>query len=813
MSGALGCNSGGARGGPSQSMFAVGGPSGVTLDARLLLVAVDGREPALAAMRAELDTMGTPYAVVTTSGGAVTAAALSDGPGHGLYDGIVLVACGAGAGPDAASVAALDAYAAGFGVRSACLFARADPAFGLGVGTSVDTGAAPLGLQITPAGNDVFGWYTAATAPVVVSRVAAMLSPATDAATTPLLTDDAGDAAVAVHRFADGRELLFLTFDQAPGLAHSSQLLCGVASWLSHGVFIGEKRAYFSAQPDDLFLGTIMDDGTLFRMSGDELRGAARWQQGVRSTAIGAGLRINFPFNGAEVNDSDGLTQAAREVGPQFLFVSHTLDHHRLDYASYDRMTAELTGNDAVMQKYAFGPFDRSSLVTPDISGLANAAVLQSALAFGVVRVVCDSSQPSCRGPVPNTGLQNPVAPTLFMIPRIATNLYANVSTPDEWIAHYNALNRATWGRDLPYGEIIEHESDNLLVHLLAGDIDPVMFHQANLRAYDGAHTLLTDLVDRLIAKYAALRVLPIVSLPMDEMGARMQDRAARDGAGVSGTIRPGQSITVRAAQAARVPVTGGGSADAELYGAVTISRVQIAAGGEVTLPLAGAWVAGADGATAIGAADAGVAIGTSGSGIGAMGTAGCACALAGGERAPAGESPLTWLAVVAAATVAAASRSRPGRRERAPLTFAAHRRQDEHDHGHHGVVPVGDGVVAAHQDGEREQPEAEGQRHPARPFVPDRQRAEVKQARPHDGVVEPIGWGVRPCVAGEEHPGCQNHDRDALPHRPGSSLEPMYPSVGGQAIHGSAARRRGEVELVLGDAASNDQRSMERIP
>ena len=131
-----------------------------------------------------------------------------------------------------------------------------------------------------------------------MSGVSAVLAPAADATTTPLLVDQAGDAAVAVHRFADGHELMLLSFDQAPGAAHSSQLLCGVASWVSRGVFIGEKRAYLTPQPDDLFIGTVMTDGSYFRMSGDDLRNVARWQSQVQATTAGGQLRITFPFVG-----------------------------------------------------------------------------------------------------------------------------------------------------------------------------------------------------------------------------------------------------------------------------------------------------------------------------------------------------------------------------------------------------------------------------------------------------------------------------------------------------------------------------------
>jgi hypothetical protein len=652
--GVVGC--GAAARGTSEVRAAVTASADLTIDARLLLVAVDGSEPALAAMRAELDQIGTPYTVVASSTAPITASALSDGAAHGLYAGIVRVACGAGAGPDAGSVAALDSYAAAFGVRSACLYAHADATLGLGAGTSVDTGAAPVTLQYTSDGQAVFGWY-ATSSPVQVSGVAAVLAPASDATTTPLLVDQAGDAAVAVHRFGDGRELMLLSFDQAPGAAHSAQLLCGVASWVARGVFIGEKRAYLTPQPDDLFIGTVMADGSYFRMSGDDLRNVARWQSQTQSGTAGAQLRVTFPFVGAEVSDSDDLTAAARDVGPQFFFTSHTFDHHRLDLATYDQMTQELTSNDGVMQKYAFGPYDRTSLITPDISGLGNAQVMQAALAWGIGRIVCDATQPSCPPAVPNAGLPNPVVPAMFMIPRLATNLYANVSTPDEWVSSYNFLNGATGGGNLTVDEILDRESTTMVAHLLAGDIYPLMFHQANLRAYDGTHTLMTDLIDRTITKYGALRVLPIVSLQLDEMGARLQDRAARDTAGVTGTIRPGRSITVGAAQAVRVPVTGAVGAGAESYGSVTISRVSLAAGAQVTLPLVGAGSSdgGGDGAgsgppSSQPQADTAAPGGTGG---------GCSCALAAGAHCN-GRWALALMALGLAGRVV---RKRPRRR------------------------------------------------------------------------------------------------------------------------------------------------------
>jgi len=446
--------------------------------------------------------------------------------------------------------------------------------------------------------------------------VPAALATPTDASTTPLLVDGAGHAAVAVRGFPDGRELLLLTFDQTLAAAHSRQLMPGVASWVCRGVFVGEKRAVFGAQADDVFIGTVLHDGTTFRLSGDDLRNAARWQAAARAGAAGSGLTLTLPFNGVEVRDDDPLTQAARDVGAQFAWVSHTFDHHRLTYADYARMTEELTDNDAVMMKYAFGPYDRASLVTPDVSGLMNAQAMHAAADWGIAQVVCDASYTGCNPPVANTGITIPVEPRLLMIPRIPTNLYANVSTPDDWVAMYNGLGAGGAAGPLGYDAMLDRESDALLPHLLAGDMTPWMFHQANLRAYDGTHTLLTDLMDRLLAKYAALRVLPVVTLTMSEVADRMRARNALGPAGLVATIGPGKNITLRATQAITVPVTGARGANAETYGSVVISMVDVPAGGAVTIPLAATAGGGAGAAT-----DGGVGASSGGGG--------CGCALA----------------------------------------------------------------------------------------------------------------------------------------------------------------------------------------
>jgi hypothetical protein len=175
------------------------------------------------------------------------------------------------------------------------------------------------------------------------------------------------------------------------------------------------------------------------------------------------------------------------------------------------------------------------------------------------------------------------------MVPRRPTNLFFNVSTPGEWVAEYNCIYRAFWGRDLTYQEILDRESQAMLFYLLKGDIDPLMFHQPNLRAYAGAtkpQSLLGDLLDMTIAKYEYLVNIPILNPTQNGIGTEMTRRRAYNGAGVTASLVPGQSITLTAQRAATVPVTGLNIPGAESYGGQFIAHIRLAAGQSITIPI-----------------------------------------------------------------------------------------------------------------------------------------------------------------------------------------------------------------------------------
>ena len=102
------------------------------------------------------------------------------------------------------------------------------------------------------------------------------------------------------------------------------------------------------------------------------------------------------------------------------------------------------------------------NLVNPGYTGLTTAAVMQAMFDVGIRYVVGDTSVQGYDNPSPNAGIYNPLQPQILMIPRRPTNLFYNVSTPDQWVAEYNDIYRSFWGRDLSYAEILDHESDVL---------------------------------------------------------------------------------------------------------------------------------------------------------------------------------------------------------------------------------------------------------------------------------------------------------------------------------------------------------------
>jgi len=632
-------------------------PADVSLDARLLIITADGTDPAFTAIVEGLQYLGTPFDVLNaTTDPALTADRLATG-NRGHYYGIFLdrgnLSTGTASAFSTAEWGVLTDYEARFQVRRVALYAYPEAIYGLApVGSPIDTTMGPLSLHCTASGAAVFA-DTNCISGITVVGAYAYPSMATGSTTVPVLVDGVGNILGATFTDAFAREYLALTFAQSPSLVHSLSLIHDLVRWVTRGVFLGERHVYLTSQIDDLFLAsdlypycsdcvdggtdgappggsapvsTIGDGGTVagltYRITELDLQALADWQAATRANPLTADLRFDWALNGFGSSASDPLTIRARALGATFKWISHTWDHALLDNISYTNALAEFTRNDTLVSALGLQPYDIRSLVTPSISGLDNPDAINAAFDAGIRFMVGDTSVAGWNNPTPNAGIYSSFQPQVLIIPRRPTNLFYNVSTPDKWQAEYNNIYRSYWGRDLSYSEVLDVESNILLQDLLRGANDPWMFHQANTRNYASGQSLITDLHDSLLAKYAAASKVPVVSDTMDVLGNRVAMRMTYDRSQAAGVIGPGAQITVSVVNAASVPVTGLCTPTAETYAGDTIAYLDLPAGGAATFPLGNcnAGAGGADGGVGSVDAGAGGAAGTGGAVNGGVG-------------------------------------------------------------------------------------------------------------------------------------------------------------------------------------------------
>lgn len=583
----------------------VGAPSGLpcAVDMRLLVISADGNESVLPAITETLRYMGTPFDLyIASHPDELTSSLLASGACHGRYQGLILTTGelgyfnGEGLWSSALSAsewATLRQYAATFRVRQATWYAYPQPQYGYNIGYAIDTALTPVTAAFTAEGAVVFSYLNTST-PLSIANAYTYLATPLGANVTPLLTTVDGHALALIHESPDGREHLSLTFDGNQHLLHSMTLGYGMVRWVTRGVFLGEHRAFMSPQVDDLLIhndqwkaatpcGTPFEStGFQHRLTADDLQALLTWQSGWQSLPVTRALRLTIAFNGygatKDAYTPDDLTPFVkrRRVKNAFHWVNHTFTHENLDHASAATTRDEIGENIRMAHKLRLPGFNPETLVTPDVSGLTNPTFLRIAFRMGIRYVVADTSRPGYSNPSPNTGLVNAYQPGIYMIPRYPNSLFFNVAAPEDWTAEYNCIYRNFWQRDLEYHDILDVESHRLLTYLLKGDANLWMFHQTNLDAYDGTHSLLGDLLDWTLAKYAAISRRPILSPPMHEIGELMQRRDAYNVSGARATWNVDGSVTIRVDRRAVVPVTGLATRRAERYGDDVITRVVV---------------------------------------------------------------------------------------------------------------------------------------------------------------------------------------------------------------------------------------------
>ena len=604
------------------------------VDLKLLILATTGDESGLGALRSFLDYQGTPYEVAKLAAGDKLPP-LQDGV-RGLYQGVILTLgnlgyCNPGcrSALDAQGWERLDGYMRDFGVRLVSYYTYPEPRYGMtAMGGVTTTDDRPLMAQFTPEAAAVFRELRLP-ASVRIANAFTYLAQATAGEgeiTRPLLRIGS-QVLAAIHEKPDGREYLALTFDNNPNLLHSLLLQHGLIDWVTRGVHLGWRKTWILPQVDDLFLpnylfeaakpecatsgGPSLDaNGEIpcrkLRIEGGDLEAVAAWQRAWRAKPQFEGVRVSLAYNGFGVkSDDDALLAAARRVRGDFLWVSHTYSHRHLDCyeASADgcRGASAAEGLNEVSENRAAGerfglPVDLPSLVTPQISGLHNEEFLHGAAQAGIRYLVSDTSRAEFVPEIPNTGQRSTHEPAIFLIPRRPTAIFYNAadgeparagSEPDEYNFLFGpkgqfrkADGQPFYAADQPYAEIVERESELTLKYLLRGEMYPLMFHQANLWRFQGNRTLLTDLLDRVLARFEGLSNLPVLTVEQSRLGQLLEERLDYWKAEVTGTVWPDDRVTISAKRGAVVPLTGVCEERCEDYGPFRVASVAVPEGG-----------------------------------------------------------------------------------------------------------------------------------------------------------------------------------------------------------------------------------------
>jgi len=574
--------------------------TGARIDAKLLVISADGKEADLTWIRQVADYTGVPYTLYIASAtpGGFVPSMLSDGNAHAYYQGIVLTTGSLGYFNGSSFVSGFSPvewqtlwdYQGRYKIRTLVGFVFPTADYGYGPPTGVDTTTAPIAATLPPAGAQIFRDVETAN-PLTISKAWTYLAAPVGTDTTVLMNDAQGHALALLRNYPDGRKVMSMTFDGNFFLVHSLALSYGAIRWVTGGLFVGERHAYVTPQIDDIFLDNDIYSATpkTYRITGTDWTALTTWQTQKHADPRTAQLLLHMAFNGQGTTGiyfPDTLTPAARLTQGQFPWINHTYTHENLDNASYAVAFNEIRRNQQTAVTMGFSHFDPATLVTPDISGLSSPEAMGAAYDAGIRYVVTDTSRAGMDNPTPQAGILNWVEPGILMIPRRPVNLFYNVSNPSEWTTEYNAIYHSFWGRDLTYTEILDTVSDVLVQYMLRGENDPWMFHQANLCAYDGIHSLLGDLLDRTIAKYRRVLVLPVKSPTMTELGHLVQSRMTYNDAGVAASFVPGSQLTLSSVNDTVVPVTGLCSPSGEVYNGECISYVPVTGGQSTSFTL-----------------------------------------------------------------------------------------------------------------------------------------------------------------------------------------------------------------------------------
>jgi hypothetical protein len=565
--------------------IALGDPT-LPVEAKLLVLSANGTEPELAAIKSVLRHRGVPFDVfVASTEPSLTSSRLRTSSGGGAYQGTILcsnsLSVSGTSQLSSSEWTVLADYEQEFAVRRAVLASNADPAMGWGSYSTQSTSSSSLSVTCSSAGRAVFRDVNCDVTQKISGGTVYLSTPASSSL-TPLLRDSAGHALAAIHTGSDGRESLLLLSRQDAGRVHSQQFLHGVLNWVTYGTWLGERRIDMGLQIDDIFLASDSYDGGTYRITAADWQANLDWQAWRRTQPSTPDFQMTMAYNGLRATDGDPLTEAIRATSEEWDWVTHTYNHHHLDDKDYAFALNEFVSNIEVAEDLPLLRFDPQSFVPPNISGLVNREVMQAAVDVGIRYAVTDTSKDGCDNPSPNMAFYNRLQPSMLLIPRRPGGIPYHVSSADEWLLYYNDTESGTY----TYDDVIEDKSDMLFTYMMRGEADPWMYHQSNLRAYDGDRPLIADLIDEVVDKIQEKLRVPMRTPDMLENGKRFARRINFEGAGVRATLYRGRALVIDAGRTVTFPVTGVRPEDGESYGGDEIMMVTVNPGTSTCIPL-----------------------------------------------------------------------------------------------------------------------------------------------------------------------------------------------------------------------------------
>ncbi|GGQ99379.1 Agd3-related carbohydrate deacetylase [Deinococcus ruber] len=602
---------------------------------KVLILSAGSGDFGIASAKSMLDQAGVPYDVIDTASTALTSDSLVAPDGTGRYQGVILTSGSlsyvntSGAyvsGLDSAGWNTLWNYEAAYKVRQLSLYTYPGSVpedYGLR-----DAGAASgtADARLAAGGSSVFtDLKTTISLPIRYAyNYPATLTPVAGVTTTPLLTDASGRVLAATSTTA-GRERLALTFAQNPYLLHTELLGYSLVNWLTKGVYLGDYRRFNQLDIDDWFLPddqfnavtkTLMPDA--FRISASDALALPAQQNALHAQYPAANaFRFSMMFNGVcaatdattfdqcsyPLTLSDPLTAATRTLSNTFDWVSHTYDHAYMDFLNLTDASGELSKNLTVGTQLGLN-MSKKVILSGDMSGLgyynpagdglktdyglgaSNPNFLQAAVNNGAQFIPSNHSVVSQYDSTCSIcGVTHPLNSGIFLVPRWPTNIFYDVTTPDESAAAYNSVYGPTgtfpfWDHNLSFSEILDKESDIGLSHWLSGTAFPHYMHQPNLRQYAPGHSLAYDWEAATLKKYASYSTLPLNTLRWDDLGAYVKDHTSYMKSGTTGSWNRLLHIaTIKSGSGGAAYLTGGIGGTLSLYAGKTISRVQLGAG------------------------------------------------------------------------------------------------------------------------------------------------------------------------------------------------------------------------------------------